>query len=130
MATLRIYSELGSADDVTARLGLAPSSSHRPGERRGARQGASRRTTGWSLCTEMREPSELAEHLIELLDRVEQLVNPLADLVADGYRMDWFCFVESRAMEHAVELDQQLLARLAALPGPLLIDIYGADEDQ
>jgi len=44
--------------------------------------------------------------------------------------MDWFCFVESRAMEHAVELDQQLLARLAALPGPLLIDTYGADEDQ
>lgn len=78
----------------------------------------------------MREPSELAEHLIELLDVVEPLTGRLVDLVSDGYRMDWFCFVEARALEHAVELDQPLLARLAALPGSLLIDTYGADEDE
>jgi hypothetical protein len=88
MATLRIFSELGSADDVTARLGSAPSPSQELAARRDGRQGASR-TRAWSLSTEMREPSELAEHLIELLDVVEPLAGSLADLVSDGYRMDW-----------------------------------------
>jgi hypothetical protein len=75
----------------------------------------------------MRDPSELGEHLVELLDQIEPRRETLLHLLADGYQMDWFCFVEAGALEHAVELDQPLLARLAAFPGSLLIDTYGAD---
>ena len=50
--------------------------------------------------------------------------------MADGYGMDWHCFIESAALEHAVELDQSLMSRLAALPGSLFIDAYGADEQE
>jgi len=76
----------------------------------------------------MREPSDLHEHLSELLNRVEPVQASLLSLVADGYRMDWFCFVEAAALEHAVELDHNLMSPLAVFPGSLLIDTYGAEE--
>ena len=62
----------------------------------------------------------------ELLDRVELVRESLLSLTADGYGMDWFCFVGAAALEHAVEINQKLMSRLAMFPGSLLIDTYGA----
>jgi hypothetical protein len=76
----------------------------------------------------MREPSELSDHLSELLDRIEPVRQRIIGLAADGFRMDWFCFVEAGDLEHAVELDPHLLGRLAGYPGPLLIDTYSRDD--
>jgi hypothetical protein len=87
------------------------------------------RRSRWNLSTQMREPSDLHEHLSELLDLVEPVRESLLSLTADGYGMDWFCFVEAAALEHAVELDQHLMSRLAVFPGSLLIDTYGAEDD-
>ena len=95
----------------------------------GTRTRAIAKVSGWSLSTRMRDPSDLHEHLSELLDHVEPVKASLLSLVADGYGMDWFCFVAATALEHAVELDQNLLRPLAVFPGSLLIDTYSAEED-
>ena len=127
-AALRLFSDTRPAAEVTVRLGIEPTTSHERGDRLGARTRAVARQSGWVLSTDVREPSDLHEHLIELLDRVEPVRDRLLELTHAGWEMDWFCFVEAVALEHAVELDHDLLRRLAALPGALLIDTYGKDE--
>jgi hypothetical protein len=79
--------------------------------------------SAWRLETEWRE-SDLSAHLVELLERVEPVHGHLLELTADGYEMDWWCSVESLDTERAIELDPALLTRLAAFPGPLLIDAW------
>jgi hypothetical protein len=43
---------------------------------------------------------------------------------------NWYCWVESHATEHAVELDRQLMQRLLTLPGDLWLDVCGDGEDE
>jgi hypothetical protein len=75
----------------------------------------------------VREDSQLSEHLIQLLDQLEPEREQLLVWVEGGCAIDWFCFVEAGDLERAIELDHGLLTRLAAIPGPLLIDTYGID---
>ena len=85
----------------------------------------------WSLTSapDVRDGVELEASLGVLLERLEPVMDRLWELHAEGYQIDWFCYVGSHAMEHAVELDRSLLTRLLALPGDLLFDIYPDDQD-
>ena len=60
---------------------------------------------------------------------LEPVADELWSLVAEGWTADWFCYLGSGALEHAAEFDRELLSRLLALPGDLLIDVYGDDDD-
>jgi hypothetical protein len=66
---------------------------------------------------------ELETQLERLLEILEPLGDRLHGLVELGYWANWFCYVESNAAEHAVELPRLLLQRLIALPGDLWLDV-------
>ena len=66
---------------------------------------------------------ELGEQVERLLAILEPKTADLWSLVAAGYVANWFCYVESDPLEHAVELDRVLLGRLLALPGDLWLDV-------
>ncbi len=51
-------------------------------------------------------------------------------LISLGYEIDWFCYVGSHAMEHAVELDRAVMTRLLAVPGDLLLDFCDDAPDE
>ena len=128
-ATFRLFGDDRlTAADVTARLGLAPTSDHEAGSRKGPRSPV-RTSSGWFLSTGTDDGVELSAQLQALLDELEPLTSVLWDLVSMGYEANWFCYVGSHATEHAAELDRALLARLARLPGDLWLDIYGDEYD-
>ncbi|MEU0797817.1 DUF4279 domain-containing protein [Amycolatopsis sp. NPDC005961] len=117
----------GSAAAVTRLLELEPSQAFEAGARVGRRSSATRRGSLWLLSSELPPGSELADHLHWLLDQLEPKTDALWQLTDQGYVADWFCLAASQATEHAIELDQQLLRRLLALPGDLLLDVMGDD---
>jgi Domain of unknown function (DUF4279) len=95
----------------------------------GRGSGAVRRVSAWLLSSDLPADGELADHLHRLLDRLEPKADTLWQLADQGYVADWFCLAASHATEHAVELGRPLLRRLLALPGDLLLDVMGDDED-
>ncbi len=60
---------------------------------------------------------------------LEPVATPLWELVGAGYEANWYCWVASRAAEHAVKLDRVVLQRLLALPGDLWLDVCGDEPD-
>jgi hypothetical protein len=127
-ASLRIFSESGLAADVTERLGIEPTSVVERGERPRLTAKKAASASVWRLATTERA-SDLAEHLVELLDQVEPTLGRVLALAGEGYVMDWWCSVESLDTERAIELAPTRLGRLAAFPGPLLIDAWTTDEE-
>jgi hypothetical protein len=123
-ATFRL-SGVGGAAPVTRSLGLEPSYAAEVGDPVGRTTATVRRTSLWTLSSDLSADRELAEHLTWLLDRLEPVRDTLWLLVAEGYVADWFCLAASQAAEHAVELDRPLLHRLLTLPGDLLLDVMG-----
>jgi hypothetical protein len=128
-ATLRVGSETVTAKEVTRRLGLTATKAFEADAPVSSRTATPRGASIWLLESSLPDSAELADHLRALLDKVEPVADELAMLVSGGCWTDWFCFVESEATEHAVELDSELLRRLASLPGDLLIDACGGDDD-
>jgi hypothetical protein len=123
---LRIFSATGSAAAITERLGIEPTNAVEQGQRPRPTAKRVASMSQWSLETVERE-GDLAEHLVELLDRVEPVRDRLVALVGNGYQLDWWCSVESIDTERAIELYPELLARLSAFPWPLLIDAWTAE---
>jgi len=111
------------ADAVTERLGVSPSSSYETGHL--GRSGRPSTDSGWFLesCEHIEEGVELEVQIDRLLTSLEPVGSELWRLVDDGYWVNWWCFVGSHGLEHAVELNRDLLARLLLLPGDLWLDL-------
>lgn len=122
MATFQL-SVAGSAAAATARIGLQPDSVREHTNADG------KRGTCWGVSNSPSpvEGTELSTHLVALLDRLEPVAPALGAEVEAGAHATWFCYLGSRALEHAAELDRGLLRRLTDLPGDLLLDVYGDD---
>jgi hypothetical protein len=126
-ASLRIQHKVLPASAVTERLGIAPSDSFEVGDPFG-RGTQSRTHSSWSLDSGgSREGDDLESHLRELLDRVLPLRAPLSDLAAEGYDMDWWCFIGEEDGQGGVTLSDALLRDLAVLPVSLALDIYAGE---
>ncbi len=135
LATLRVEGPDGTpASHITDALGLVPDpgpAGRRPASDDGSRPVSSRSSTGvWLLgsAPSPEEGVELAESLRVLLDRVEPVADRLWALAAGGYMISWFCYLGSRALEHAAILDRAVLTRLLTLPGDLWLDVYPDDD--
>jgi len=120
--SLRIAKPGVSAAAVTQRLGIEPTHAHEAGETR--RNGLRFRHAMWSLSTKPDGAGPLSEHLARLLNRIEPKRAVLTEMAAEGFDMDWFCFVSVEG-NGGVVLEAGLLQRLAALPIDLDLDIYG-----
>lgn len=125
-ATLRIWKSGVPSADVTTRLGLTPTFAHEAGDV--GRSGHVRKGAMWGLSTEHLGRGKLADHLSELLDQVEPIREELVAMSADGFTIDWFCFVDVNGIG-GVELDAALLSRLGSLPVHLDLDIYGMENE-
>lgn len=126
-ASLRIQHESLPARAVTERLGIAPSASFEVGDP--FLRGTQARThSSWSLdSSRSKEGDDLEGHLRELLDRLLPLRGHLADLAAQGYEMDWWCFIGEEDGQGGVALSEALLRDLAVLPVSLSLDIYAGE---
>jgi hypothetical protein len=125
-ASLRIRTQDGSAHRVTDLLGIEPSRSFEIGDVLGRISPRTAVHAQWSLDSPIDE-RPLEVHLGLLCDQLEPVTKQLHDLAANGYVMDWFCFVDSGS-QGSIELDHALLQRLAAFPVDLTLDLYGGDD--
>jgi hypothetical protein len=121
-----------TAEAVTRKLGVQPTRAGEEGDRVGRRSTARRTESLWLICSApgIEEGVELGEQLGRLLAVLEPVSGALWELADAGYEANWYCWVESHATEHAVEIDRQLMQRLLALPGDLWLDVSGDEEDE
>ena len=133
MATYRIVgaaTELTAAR-VTSALEVSPTKSGERGERPTPRSPVAH-ASWWSLASgaEPDDATELSTQLDRVLAKLTARREALWALADEGYEMDWSCYVGSHATEHAVELSRQLMERLLAIPGELLLDVYSDEPDE
>ncbi|MFC5382166.1 DUF4279 domain-containing protein [Aquipuribacter nitratireducens] len=126
MVTFRLWGD-GSetAGDLAERLGV-PSDDAAAG---GDAVGRGRRESLWSIASGPRpeDDVELTVQLHRVMDRLEPVAEALWEFVRAGHEANWFCYVGSHSLEHAVELDRGTLQRLLTLPGELWLDVYPDD---
>jgi Domain of unknown function (DUF4279) len=128
-ATLRLHSDTATAAQVTHRLGLVPSFSAERGEPITPRHPTRLRDRSlWRLDSRLDDHQPLHHHLADLLDQLAGKHQVLTEL-AVSYDIDWFCLAATDNTQGSVELPHELIARLAAIPGDLVLDIY-TGEDQ
>jgi hypothetical protein len=127
-AVLRLTGDSGAltAALVTARLGIKPTAAIEGAHRIVPAESMWILSTGREAADE-EAASRLAEQLARLLDVLEPRSEVLSELSDMGYRARWECSAESPDGHAVVEIGQQLMARLAALPGDLWLDIRADD---
>ena len=132
-ATFRLFGDDGqlTADFVTQQLGIQPTLEIAAGMRVSSRSPTVRRDAVWTLSSgpDIDEGVEIADQLGRLLAVLGPRASALWKLTEAGYEANWYCWVESHATEHAVEIDRELMLRLLALPGDLWLDVCGDGED-
>jgi hypothetical protein len=115
-----------SASTVTDRLGISPSRSFEIGEPLTPGSSEIRSSSGWLLSSsDDIDEGDLGPRIEKLLSVLEPKSDALWDLVGEGYRASWYCFVASATTERATRVDRALLARLLFMPGDLLLDACG-----
>ncbi|WP_425615793.1 DUF4279 domain-containing protein [Anatilimnocola sp. NA78] len=128
--TLRIYPESLDPSDVTARLGIEPSSWQRRGE---SRQPGSlpAKLHGWFLSSQgVVESRDMRRHLDWLLSIVESRANAILDLQSKSCRMDISCFWVSSSAHGGPSVLPGQMRELARLNLALDFDIYfGSDQN-
>ena len=120
-----------TAEAVSRKLRVEPTSAGEAGDRVGRRSTARRTESLWliSSASGIEDEVELGEQLGRLLAILEPVAGALWELADAGYEANWYCWVESHATEHAVEIDRKLMQRLLALPGDFWLDVCGDGYD-
>ncbi|AGZ41382.1 DUF4279 domain-containing protein [Actinoplanes friuliensis] len=116
--TFMVRSDLLTADEISVRLGLKPTSVQRA---RGSRLHI------WELASPLAEEASPDDHLNGLLDVIEPKAAGVRKLLDAGAEVFWSCFVTAAPLGAIVELEPPLLSRLAGLGLPLVLDIYDSD---
>jgi hypothetical protein len=116
--TFMVRSDLLTADEISVRLGLKPTSVQRA---RGSRLHI------WELASPLGEEASPDDHLTGLLDVIEPKAAGVRKLLDAGAEVFWSCFVTAAPLGAVVELEPPLLSRLAGLGLPLVFDIYDSD---
>jgi len=86
--------------------------------------------TSWSISSSEtpQEDVTLDEELRKLLEVVEPVGEHLKELHTRGCEITWSCFLEATPIEGMNVIERETLQRLVALPGDLLLDVYGVDD--
>ena len=125
-ATLRIYPGEIDPDEITERLGIAPSHWQRRGEI--ARDAPGKRVApinGWFLESEGQVDScDSARHIDWLLDRLMEKAEALRSLRQDGCRIDIACYWLSKEGHGGPTIPPAQMKRLAELGIELWFDLY------
>jgi hypothetical protein len=134
-ASLCIYSETISPEEITARMGVPASRSHQKGQPVSSRTpSVLRRESNWILVSPLEDTQDLASHLRWLADIIEPRIEVLRALLPKC-KIKLFCGFSSDSGQGGTVLDSALLARLGKLPMDLTLDLYppgpiAPDEDK
>lgn len=110
---------------LTAILGMPPSQAHRRGETRAhSRIGAPWKEGLWLLESPIDAAAPIDVHLTYLLDRLGGVCDRVRELVASGYRADFFCGYFAQQEGQGPTLSPALLQSIAAVGAHLSICFY------
>jgi hypothetical protein len=126
-ATLRIYPERLDPVEVTARLGISPSSWQRRGEIRnpGSKRQVPASIHGWFLTSEgVVESRDIRRHLDWLIAQVGPKAGVLSALQSEGCRTDVSCNWLSRSGHGGPTVTPVQMGELARLGLELWFDVY------
>jgi hypothetical protein len=121
-ACLRIFGDALNPEEVGERLGLAASMSHAKGSPN-SRAPLLWKESLWCLKSPLSSECDMADQLEWLLDTLEPKASLLEEL-SKHYKMDFFCGFASSNGQGGFRLDPLILARLAMLNIPLVLDLY------
>lgn len=127
-ATLRIASKTLDPDDVTARLGIAPTDSHKAGERHG-KEGQMVYDHGqWELTSQDNVKFEdLESHIAWVLEQLAPAQQELQWITSQpDIKADIFCFWEANSVNAGLKFSPRLLQGIGSLGLALDVDIYFA----
>lgn len=129
-ASLRIYSILTSAAQITEILGTAPDSSYEKGDLVSARgpKPIYRKGSMWIRKSVLERTRSLDEHLLELMGFLEEKKDLLSSL--SDCQMDVHCGAFSDNERICLFLGQKAIKALARHPVDILIDAYPSFEDE
>ena len=122
-ASLRIAGDTLRPDQITAALGIEPTRSGLKGERLSSGNDALRRTSFWLKASPLPDGSPLQDHLEWLLNLFEPKLQVL-NLISKEHKCDLFCGFSSENGQGGACLGSDLMARLAGLGVPLVLDLY------
>ena len=125
VATLRFFGDDLRPDEITSRLGRAPTKSQTKGDEWLRPNGTIRiaKWGSWRLCAADRGPGDLDAQVAELLSGLSDDLAVWADLT-NRFRADVFCGLFLEESNEGLSLSPQTLALLGALNLELDLDIY------
>ena len=123
-ASLRVFSDALTPEELGVALGVTPDESYRTGDRVSLRCGSVvvRKTNAVFVRSGLRKDRPLDDHLAALATKIER-GGGLGSLVGRA-RMDVFCGFASGNGQGGFSLSPALLARLAALGLEVDFDLY------
>lgn len=126
-ATLRIFSDVPSLENVTRHLGISPDGGHSIGDR--ISSGSNRRceNTLWKLKSALSESEPLDRHIKDLITKFSA-IKEKADML-DNVSYDIFCFFSSDNGQGSIVLDPDISRQLSDAGLALVIDIYCSADD-
>jgi hypothetical protein len=120
-ATLRIHGEDIPFDEITNRLGVQPTYSHRKGESRGAGR-PSYRDDAWHFGSTLPETEPLERHLDELWRVLKPATEYLKNLKA-SFKVDVFCGYRSNCDMAGIQVSHTSLELFTALEIPFGVSV-------
>lgn len=120
-ASLRIFGDGLDIDEVTRRLGLTPTHSHRKGQLHGARSVPWPHDM-WSYEAAVDKARPLHEHITALWDAVRPHIPYLRELKRK-FHVDVFCGYRSNSGTAGFEVDHRCLGLFAELEVPFGVSV-------
>jgi Domain of unknown function (DUF4279) len=128
-AALRIFGESLDPNEISQRLGCAPTHSHRKGELRSTRTNMLHRMGMWRLVAEDSEPEALDAQVARLLDKVTPDLEVWKDL-GTRFSVDMFCGLFMNESNEGLELSPSTLHALGQRGISLSLDVYGPTNEE
>lgn len=122
VVTVAIYGRDLDPEELTRRIGVMPTESHRRGDVFGKRK-IPHRIGAWMMTAERTAPASVQECLEELLDRVPT-TDALWTELAKDYEIQLRVSVFFAAFNRGFAVSPSVLSMLAAFKGAFMLDIY------
>jgi hypothetical protein len=124
-ATLRIYGDGVPFDEISQRLGIQPTNTHRKGERRHANPNHSYQDDAWHFESPLSELEPLEHHLAALWLIIKPEVEYLK-LLKRNFNVDVFCGYRTNCDHAGFEISHKALELFTALEIPFGVSIIVA----
>jgi hypothetical protein len=130
-ATLSIFSVTLTPQEISERLGLQPTRTHKQGQPRGFRRkdGSTSpsvvwKDSAWLLTSPLKPDRNLMEHVRWLLEKIEPKADIIKALSSDCTGIRFFCGFSSGNGQGGFVLEADTLSRISRLGLNIVLDLY------